>query len=124
MADDSELQTALREEMEDAPQAHLACADVMLSAAEADDLPFQQRRLCVPVADTNQLALNGGKETTRPRVIVRLPKTATGGERPATLDVERVGKQAVRINLSSASGIRKSLHANSVPEQHSRPPHR
>lgn len=91
----------------------------VLQPAEADELSPELRRLCVPVARSNAVALPldadpaAAGDAAPPQICVHFDKETTGGTRRARMELERLGREGLAINMVSGSGARKYLKAES-----------
>ena len=83
----------------------------LLTPLEADELDEKVRLTCVPISNSDDVALPVESTAAPSRVLVTFPEALCGGVREAKMDIARVAPDSVAITTLSASGIRKFIKA-------------
>jgi hypothetical protein len=98
------------------PTANLVCSNLkILSVSEADCLEKAERAKCIPIQNTDTLALplNQQSNDVEPRVIIIFPEL-TGGTRSASVEICREGSNNIFMTIVSCLGIRRHFSVGNI----------
>ena len=88
----------------------------LLTPSEADDLSEEERVKCIAVKGEDALAMPTDERLLAPpQISVTVPLRLTGTARSASLCVERVAEECIKLSTVSASGTRKHMTSGPIP---------
>jgi hypothetical protein len=89
----------------------------LISVEQADELEEGERAKAIAVRGAPQMAVDAGEQfRAPPQVVVTVPASAAGGQKNASLCVERESETAARLSIVSSSGMRKIITSGTMPK--------